>query len=342
MGPQIVDTKEAPRSIDLLCHQGAKMVRFDKIGVPTSEWPVDVALTHDSIWVLFMGGRLMHLGRRSDDRLDVRMHFLMADQGWEKMDVDPLDGSVWVVSLSSLDLYRVSPQGQVTTVKLQKKIEGQGGFAGLRVARDAIYAQPTCAESAIWRLDRAGKFLGTAFKVPERPANEEQPRVATVNSRPETLCYSLRLERDADGRILAWDREKKEAWQVDEEGNWARSDSRLFSYLREPGDALTITGVDIGKQTEQWYFAGASGDLFYWKGQPIFMGGMTNKEKSPGSDTVLYVPGKDGPEEVLMTCYGLPILDAASDATTYAALTQHFLVVGDVASAPDLPSPQSR
>jgi hypothetical protein len=328
--------RNEPPSIDLLCHPGAKAVRFDKLGISPAERPVDVAISRDSIWVLFSGGRLLHLARRDADHLGVQMFFLLADQGWEKMDIDPLDESLWVVSQGSLDLYHVSPEGQVSTVKLQRKIEGKGGFAGLRVARDALYALPTCADSALWRLDRSGKVLGTAFKAPEKTPDAVQPDAPVGMKRLAPVCYTIRLERNLDGNLLAWDREKKEVWQVDADGNWTPSDSRVFTYLRDPGTALSVRGFDIPEPAEQWFFADFTGDLFFWKGQPIFMGSYT-RETSLGTDTVINVPGENGSVEMLMPCNGFPVLDAASDAAGYAAITQSFLVLGDIASAPDLP-----
>jgi hypothetical protein len=38
-----------------------------------------------------------------------------------------------------------------------------------------------------------------------------------------------------------------------------------------------------------------------------------------------------------MTCNGFPVRRVATDATGYAALTERFLILGDLASAPDLP-----
>ena len=38
-----------------------------------------------------------------------------------------------------------------------------------------------------------------------------------------------------------------------------------------------------------------------------------------------------------MTCNGFPVSRVATDATGYAALTGRFLVLGDMAGAPDLP-----
>ena len=332
--PAAVASEKAPPSVNLLCHDAARAVRFDKIGVPAGEWPVDVALSPKFIWVLFEGGRLVQLSR-GGEKLEVQMRFLPG-AGWIKLDVDPLDGSVWAASQASLNLLRISPDGQVSTVKLQRKVEGMGGYSGLIVGRDAVYAQPTCAESAVWRLDRSGKLLGTAFKVPEK--SKEEMMVSLEGQQPGTACYALRLERNADGQILAWDRVNRTAHQVDAEGNWSPSNTTLFANIKEWGDSsLPLKGVDVGESSEQWFFTGVTGGLFFWKGQPVFLGSHTSKEKSIGNDTVLYVPRENGPRELLMACNGFPVRDVATDATSYAALTEKFLILGELAGAPDLP-----
>jgi hypothetical protein len=322
------------RSVNLLCHERARAVRFDKVGVPSGERPVDIALTRGSIWVLFNSGRVVQLSR-GGERMEVQMHFLPGQGEIGAIAVDPLDDSVWVVSQASLDLYRFTPDGQMSTVKLKRKIEGSGGFAGLIIARDSIYAQPTCADSAVWRLDRSGKLLGTAFNAPAK--SESEPQVLQAESLTQTACYSVRLERDSQGHILAWDRAKKGTYQVDDAGNWTPSESRLFAQLDAQGSGLNLKGVNVGEQSEQWYFRGASGNLFFWKGQPVFLGSYTIKEKSRGNDTVLYLPAESGSREVIMSCNGFPVRRVATDTAGYAALTERFLVVGDPASSPDLP-----
>ena len=321
---------EKIRTIDLLCAEGARYVSYDKLGVPSQEYPTSVALTRGNAWVLFPQ-RLVRIGR-GGEQVDVGMHVAPLEERWVEIDVDPLDESVWVVSETKLDLYKVSPDGHMSTVKLQHKVEGTGGFSGLVVGRDAIYAQPTCADMAVWRLDRSGKLLGTALEAPKKTESDEP--VVMQPGEPDRHCYSVRLERDADGRILAWDPKARATWQVDDQGVWTRSDSRLFAAAGEPGGTLALKGVDIGEKTEQWYFANGLGRLFYWKGRPVFLRSRTMKERAKGNDTVLYVPG-DG--ELIMPCHGSTLWNVATDATGYAAITDRFLVLGDMASAPDLP-----
>src|SRR3954454_5093488 len=186
----------APISINLLCHEGARAVRFDKMGVPDGERPVDIALNRGSTWVLFDSGRVLQLSR-GGERLAVQMRFLPVKAEVAALAVDPLDDSVWAVSHSSVNLYQINADGQMSTVKLQRKIEGQGGFSGLVVSRDAIYAQATCADTAVWRLDRAGRLLGTSFNAP--PKKDDEAEVVLPAGGLHRACYSVRLERDDQG-----------------------------------------------------------------------------------------------------------------------------------------------
>jgi hypothetical protein len=322
-----------PISVNLLCHEGARAVRFDKMSVPDGERPVDIALTRGATWVLFDSGRVLQIGR-GGDHLAVQIRLLPVKAEIGAIAVDPLDDSVWMVTNSSVSLYRISTDGQMSTVKLQRKVEGAGGFSGLTLTRDAIYAQPTCADSAVWRLDRSGKLLGTAFDAPPR-TDDDLP--AMVPGQPQSACYSVRLERDAEGHVLAWDRKKRTAYQVDDQGQWSPVESRLFANFKEFGPDLSVKEVNVGERSEQWYFPGVGGNLFFWKGQPVFVGNFTAKERARGNDTVLYLPGKDSAREVIMTCNGFSVRRVAADATGYVALTDRFLILGEMASAPDLP-----
>jgi hypothetical protein len=233
-----------------------------------------------------------------------------------------------------VNLYQIKADGQMSTVKLQRKIEGEGGFSGLVVARDAIYAQPTCADTAVWRLDRSGRLLGTAFDAPADAAGNED-QVYQTGNKSLGACSTVRLERDEQGQILAWDRLKRAAYQVDDQGNWAPTQSRVFAHFQEMGPELGLKGVDVGEKSEQWYFPGVGGNLFFWKGRPVFVGNYTIKERGRGADTVLFLPGEG--REVLMTCNGFAVRRVAADSTGYTAVTDRFLILGEMASAPDLP-----
>jgi hypothetical protein len=327
-------TPEKPRMIELFCAEGARYLSFDKLSVPSGETPVDVALTRGSIWVLFPH-RLLQLGR-GGEHVEVKIHMAPPDDEWSKIDGDPLDESVWVASLTRPVLFKLTADGQLRTVKLQK-VEGPGGFSDLLVARDALYALPTCADMAVWRIGRSGKVLGMAFQNP-KPATDE-PEVLQPDQ-VRLRCLGVRLDRDAAGNILAWNFRDRTTWQVDGQGAWTPSDSRLFEHLPGVDEVAAVKGVYIGEASEHWYFntgAWAPGKLFFWKGKPAFLGSYANREKAIGADTVLYLPGDAGPREVLMSCQKSYVLAVATDTAGYAAVTDRFLVLGELATAPDLP-----
>jgi len=335
--PAVVDTKaDKPRTVELLCGEGARYVSFDKLSIPSQEFfPLDVALTRGSIWILFPE-RLAQLGR-GGEHVEVHMHVSPVEERWAKIDVDPVDDSVWIAPETTLDLHKVTPDGRMSTVKLQRKVEGTGGYYGLRVGRDAIYAQPTGAEAAVWRLDRSGKLLGTALQKPKRSEGEEPPEALRAGEITPDYSEAVRLERDGDGRILAWDSATRTIWQVDDQGTWTHSDSQLFAAAGEPSASLSLKAVDVGEKTEQWYFANGFGDLFFWKGKPVFLRSRTMKEKAKGNDTVLVIPEGTKTREFIMPCHGLYLWHVATDASGYAGITDKFLVLGDLATAPDLP-----
>jgi hypothetical protein len=219
----------------------------------------------------------------------------------------------------------------MSIVKLPK-IEGKGGFSGLMVARDAIYAQPTCADAAVWRVDRSGKVLATAFPAP-KPA-EDEPNVLQPGGKPRMECFSMRLDRDAEGQLLAWNLKDRKTWQVDDQGAWTPSASRLFEHLPGEASSLTLSGVaSFSQPSEHWFVDNGVGKLFYWKGKPVLLG----RERSPSADTVLFLPGDAGTREIIMTCHKAYVREVATDATGYAAITDRFLVLGEMAGAPDLP-----
>src|SRR4051812_2622306 len=313
---------EQIQTIDLLCAEGARYLSYDKLGVPEGESPEDVAVTRGSVWVLFPQ-RLVQISRRSD-HVEVRMQISPPGETWAKIDADPVDESVWVASQSRPVLFKVTSGGQMTVVKIPK-VEGKGGFSGLMVARDAIYAQPTCADAAVWRVDRSGKVLATAFPAPKRADDEPEEMLEAGQARMR--CLFMRLDRDADGHLLAWNLKDRTTWQVDGEGAWTPSASHLFEHLPGEASALVVKGVAVGEKSEHWYVGNSVGKLFFWKGKPVFLGTYANRERSVGVDTLLHLPSDTSDREVLMTCHKASVREVATDATGYAAITERFLVL---------------
>ncbi len=150
---------------------------------------------------------------------------------------------------------------------------------------------------------------------------------------PSLACSQVRLDRDPEGRVVAWDWHERKLHRADEQGVWSDADGGVFAALP---DSHVLKGVDVGTASEQWYFDVAAG-LFLWKGQPVFLGSPTIRNLGKGSDTVLLVPRAGKPYELIETCFGASIFRVASTPNRYAALTRNGIVLGDFATAPDLP-----
>lgn len=307
--------------MSLFCTPSARVVRFDAMGVPSDELPVSVALDSKYAYVLFTS-RLLRVPLEGT-ALEPEMTIGRSDDLWVDMDLDPVDGSVWIATDKPV-LRRITPGWESQRLE----VAGANGFDGIRVGRDAIYASPVCAEDAIWRIDRSGKVLGSAFplgeiEVPDEPVDPMELR-----------CSKVRLERDAQGDLVAWDYSRRKVWRADGQGSWSETDPGFFQGVSiHPS---TAKGVDLGRETEQWYVAGRAHSLFYWKGRPAFLGNHASGG-TLGTATVLILPGQGSPRDALDECGGKMILSAATTAERYAAITQEELILGEMAGAPNLP-----
>jgi hypothetical protein len=321
-----------PVRVSLICQERAAAARFDQLGVPKGEEAVAVALGKDAAYVLFRPARLLRVTRK-EGKIEAEMALGKPGETWTAMDVDPLDGSVWLSS-DQLSLLRISPEWKTRVVKIQKA-QGAGGFQRLRVAPDAIYAKPFCAETAVWRIDRDGKVLGTSFPVPPSKVGADEPRKLD-----ELGCSVVRLERGADGRILAWDPQQGTLQQADGKGAWTAADpadaGRFKAVLDASPDQTVVKGVAVGRRDEAWFIKSGPRELFWWKGRPAFLGALTIRNRG-GNDTLLLVPQGEKMKEVVENCYGAPIVAITTTPTQYAAITYAAIILGDFATAPDLP-----
>ena len=311
------EVTRVPR-VSLFCTPSARTLRFDAMGVPSDELPVSVALDSRYAYVLFTS-RLLRVPLEGS-AIEPEMTIGRSDDLWVDMDLDPVDGSVWIATDKSA-LRRITPGWE--SQKLE--VKAANGFDGIKVGRDAIYASPVCAKDAVWRLDRSGNVLGSAFPIGEIKTPDEP--VDPI----ELRCSKVRLERDPEGGLIAWDYGDRKVFRVDEQGNWAETDPGLFQGISiHPS---TAKGVDVGTETEQWYVAGRAHSLFYWKGKPAFLGNHASGG-TLGTATVLIRPGKG---DALDQCDGKLILSAATREERYAAITQEELILGEMAAAATLP-----
>jgi hypothetical protein len=304
-----------------LCGANAQYVTFASLGVPQAERPVDLVTTDDADYVLFAPARLVKLTREEGK---VKLQTIVGDPGqsWQTMALDPIDNTLWVAT-GEFVLVHVSPSLHQQTVPLQR-VAGSGGFVRLVVATDAIYAAPACASDAVWRIDRNGKVLAASFPL-EADLSRPQDDFAQQ-------CARVRLDRDPEGHVVAWDWHKKALFRVDDQGAWHDVNGGVFATLPDP---RVLTGVDVGGGGEQWYFTGAAG-LFLWKGRPVFLGQPTIHNIGTGADTVLLVPQGETARELIEACHGASIQRVATTPHRYAALLRGGIVLGDLAGAPDL------
>jgi hypothetical protein len=330
-----VKAEPAPPRVSLICHDGTTAARFEEMGVPSGELPRGVVLSGETTYVLFSPGRLMRLTRK-DGKFQAQMALSKPGETWAAMDVDPVDGSLWLVSERDLALRNIAPDWKTKTVKLQK-VEGDGGFSRVLAAPDALYVTPTIAEKGVWRISRDGKVLGTEFPTAARKADSAEPDLSEPMSTEELLFLPIRLERDEAGRIVAWDPKRQTVHRVDPEGHWAPAEEALLTKISFslPGVSV-VKGIDVGGQDEQWYLPSLPRGLFHWKGHPVLLGAVTSN-KLGKSDTLLLVPKADGVHEMVETCYGASIVGVAATPERYVAYTWNAIIFGDFAGAPDLP-----
>jgi len=234
-----------PPRVSLICHEGTTAARFTELGVPKGEYPEAAAISGDLTYVLFRPGRLLRI-KRKEGKIQAEMALSKPGETWANLDVDPVDGSLWLVSDQDLALRQITPDWKTKTVKLQK-VEGSGGFSRILAAPDALYVTPSCAEKGVWRISRDGKVLGTEFPAPPPP----NPGAEPVN--PDALtCSSVRLERDGAGKILAWDRKRKTLHRTDSEGKWTPVEEVSVQGLDEPfQETSVVKGIDVGGEGER-------------------------------------------------------------------------------------------
>jgi len=324
-----------PSRVSLICHEGTTAARFDQLGVPDGEYPQGVVLSGDTTYVLFRPGRLMRLARK-DGKIQAQMALSKPGETWSAMDVDPADGSVWLVSESDLALRNISPDWKTKTVKL-RKVEGDGGFSRVLAAPDALYVTPTIAEKGVWRISRDGKVLGTEFPVAPPKADSREPDAGEPMSTEKIYLSPIRLERDEAGRIVAWNPLRHTVHRVDQEGSWTPVEGAPVTKVSfSLPETSVVKGIDVGGQDEQWYLPGLPGPLFHWKGRPVLLSSSTSNRLGK-NDTLLLVPEATGVREMIETCYGASILGVATTAERYAAYSWNAIIFGDFAGAPDLP-----
>jgi len=213
-----------------------RKVPLTDLGLPEGSRPRDVALTRSTVWVLFEPAVLVGLPRRVEELDEVETVYGTPGDVWETLSVSPRDGSIWIASASAARLWRKPPLGRVRPVRILQVKEG--GFRDVLAGWDGVYVVPSaCGAASVWRIDAAGKVLGTAL-----PRSGDGP------------CPAVDLERDWSGRSWALFPDTGEAFRLETGDRWmARPE------LAAPGPWPERAGPFRG-----WFF---------WGAEPVGLGG---------------------------------------------------------------------
>lgn len=336
--PTKTKKKEPPAPgplISLICDPAVRKIPFPSIGIPLHSSPLDIALTEDRVWLLVNQQQIVEVGRKPEQ---ATFRTIAAQEGayWDAMAVDPLDSTLWVVSLTRLELIHLIPGGRSEVVRIPK-LEGEGGFRDVLVDEEGVYVVPTCAEHALWKVDRKGKVLDQAFK----REGEEVPLTLRTEFTPEegqgsvTGCLPVSLARDLSGRVTVFDGVARTFYRQ-ESGSWT-------PVLEIPDPDLPAGGVRVdhpGTEDAVWQpgWGGAGNALgFFFLGeepvfQPILSGRDEISQKVPGLEYLRYMrPGTEGLTAVFEGCknfswFAAPLV--VTDRHGFVSALDNHLILG--------------
>lgn len=161
-----------------------------------------------------------------------------------------------------------------------KSVRALGSLAPLVLLLSACASAPAPSAPAPAAAGPEPKSVSlvSAFPAPPPdPAKQDQP----MNS-DELRCSPVRLERDVEGRIVVWNPTTRTLHQADAQGTWTEVPPSFFAAVRQgEGLGAVVQGRGVGSAEEQWYLKGGAGDLFYWKGRPIFFGDFATAPDLP-------------------------------------------------------------
>lgn len=274
-----------------------RTVDLAELGVPEGSRPLDLALTADTVWLLFEPPLLVGLPRAATEHTPVaipefgaveEMADLIsgpADAAWSALAVD-WDGSVWGVSRATSDLWRKRPGHRPEAVRLSgAPALRQGGFRDILVGRGSLWVAPVCASSAVWRLAPSGKLLGQSFE-------------GVSGSCPAAL-----FERDWSGTFWALRPETGELFQMGSDLGWQPAGAGMAPPAPAPPGSEPV---------ESWFF---------WGAEPM---GLS------GDGSLLYRNAGGKVEAFREDCgEGNALVGVAGDRRGWAVLTRQWLRLAD-------------
>lgn len=323
---------EGPR-LSLVCAPEVRRIAFPSIGVAPYTQILDVALGPERIWLLADQSHVIEVERKAEGAT-FRTIAGSPDARWAAVDVDPKDGSLWVVSMERLELMHLVPGAKSQIVKIPR-LEGEGGFRDILVDDEAVYVVPTCAEDALWKLDRSGKLVERAFhREGDEPLTLRKEFSEEESRGTLTGCVPVSLAHDLDGRVTVFDGLTR-TFSRQESGAWT-----AFLTLPAPqdDDELAQGGVKVsfpGTEEVIWTpMDNASGNargFFFLNDGPVFQPGMMPFKGDPVAFWLSYVrPSADG----LTRTYERCVTDSfspnlvASDRKGYVSAMGNYLVLG--------------
>ena len=299
----------APASVSWLCASAPLDIALQKAGVPAGSRPIDLALSANKVSVLLSPARIVTFARNDPQAVDM---IIGGDRSpWRAIDRDPTDGSLWVASDESVSLLRIAETGERTIVP-GPPVQGQGGFRQIRVTRDAIYATPTAAQSAVWRLSRTGKLLGQSF---------EQAEPAAAPDTQDLRHRGFWLARDLDGNVVGLDLATGELQRAQDDGTWVALPDRFPVHARSSGRSLH--GEAVGTSAESWYFTDEIQGFFFTPSGPVLLGSGVVGVRSRGSALFRIRDGRL--ETATEACTRTPLVVVVSDSLGFAAVASEML-----------------
>lgn len=316
----------------LLCDATARRIPYPAIGIPLHTNILDFALTPDRVWLLVDQHRIVELGR-TPEQPTFRTITGKEDATWDALDVDPRDGSLWIVSLLRLELIHLIPDGKSEVVRIPR-LEGEGGFRDVLVDEEGVWVVPTCAEHALWKVDREGEVLDQAFqregeKVPLTLRTEftsEESQGSVVG------CLPVSLARDLSGRVTVFDGVTRTFYRKESE-DWA-------PVLEIPDPELPAGGVRVDRPgTEQaiwtpgWGAAGNAMGFFFLGEEPVFQPELNFEpaDRDRGIQYIQYMrPRAEGVAPAFERCKGFswfaPPLVVSDEHGFVSALDNHVIL----------------